>query len=375
MKKLLVVVLFLALGLLPVLVEAAIVGNWHLNENTGTTAYDSSGNNLDGTLKPSASEPMWVTGKYGSALSFDGTNDYVEIADNASLNIIQGTWEAWIKFAQKPSDAGHAMNIVAKAEQYWIHATTSDEIQVKVGVGATRYIASTAINYIQTGVWYHVAGTYDGEDLKLYINGTLVNTNSAPSGNIDGGSAILAIGTWSSLADYFKGTADEVRVWNTVLTENQIRQSMNSPVPVIVTASRTTPDCVELNVEQSWTITLRVDVYDDENDVNNVVVKDGMGADLDGIVTACASTAKKGKGNMGATMVTWNAGNFTAVGSATCDVTVTTGWNKRWHEFTTIEDDHPLDGGASASYDFDDIDNFWPYPAGPVTVDVEEDCP
>jgi hypothetical protein len=111
------------------------------------------------------------------------------------------------------------MNPLAKREQYWIHASNNDSIQVKVSVGGTRYIASTGSNFITLDTWYHVIGTYDGEELKLYVNGNLENTNTAPSGNIDTGSAILAIGTWSSLIDYFQGTIDEARVYNHVIPE------------------------------------------------------------------------------------------------------------------------------------------------------------
>jgi len=111
------------------------------------------------------------------------------------------------------------MNPLAKAEQYWIHASNDNSIQVKVGVGGTRYIASTSPGFITVDTWYHVVGTYDGETLKLYVNGNLENTNTTPSGNIDTGSPILAIGTWSHKIDYFQGTIDEVRIYNHVIPE------------------------------------------------------------------------------------------------------------------------------------------------------------
>jgi len=192
---------------------AVVVGYWSFDDS-GNPGWDDSGNGNDGTVYGAT----WITpAKINGGLSLDG-DDYVGVADSPTLNITEGTWEAWIKFDALPSVAGF-MNPLAKKEQYWIHASNDDSIQVKVGVGGTRYIASTSPDFITLDTWYHVIGIYDGEELKLYVNGNLENTNTTPSGNIDTGSAILAIGTWSSLIDYFHGTIDEVRVYNHAIPE------------------------------------------------------------------------------------------------------------------------------------------------------------
>ncbi len=208
--------LILITGLLLVCTSAGrgeLVGYWSFDDQTNP-GKDDSGKGNDGTLYG----PTWTPlGKINAALSFDG-DDYVGIANSPTLNITEGTWEAFIKFDCLPSVAG-LMNPLAKQEQYWIHASNDDSIQVKVSVGGTRYIASTSPNFITLDTWYHVVGIYDGEELKLYVNGNLENTNTAPSGNIDTGSAKLAIGTWSSLIDYFQGTIDEVRIYDHAIPE------------------------------------------------------------------------------------------------------------------------------------------------------------
>jgi len=198
-----------------------LVGLWHFDDD----AFDSSTNSNDGIVHGA----VYVDGKFGKALSFDGTNDYVEIKNDTRLNITQGTWEAWIKFDILPSDAGHPMNPLAKANQHWIHGSnndpdsgTTDAIVVKISIGGTRYCANTDSDFILVGEWYHVAGTYDGETLNLYVNGILVDSNEAPSGNIDLGTQIMAVGTWSTLIDYFQGTIDEVRIWKVALLPNQL---------------------------------------------------------------------------------------------------------------------------------------------------------
>ena len=170
-----------------------LVGEWDLDENSGSTTFDGSGFGNDGTVFGAT----WTgDSKYGSALSFDG-NDYVRVENDPSINIDEGTWEAWLKFDALPSES-NMMNPVAKANQYWIHASDgaddpfdgetialADSIQVKITVGGTRYIATTTADFIETDEWYHVAGTYDGETLKLFVNGAMIDSNTDPSGPID----------------------------------------------------------------------------------------------------------------------------------------------------------------------------------------------
>ena len=207
--------------------DPGLVGLWHFDEGEGAIiANDSSVYGNDGNIYGATI----VDGKFGNALSFNGKSDYVEIDNAISLNITQGTWEAWIKFDTLPSDAGHPMNPLAKANQHWIHGSrndpdsgTTDAIVVKIRVSGTRYCAKTTSDFITVDEWYHVAGTYDGEILKLYVNGTLVDSNTAPSGDIDTGTQIMAVGTWSTLIDYFQGTIDEVRIYDYALSLETIK--------------------------------------------------------------------------------------------------------------------------------------------------------
>lgn len=143
---------------------------------------------------------------------------------------------------------------------------------------------------------------------------------------------------------------------------------------VTVTTALSGPATVLVGQEESWDITITVAT---DTDVTGVVVQDGMGADLDGIVVGApsqgtATAAVKGKGRMGATMVTWDVGDMTAGGTATLIVTITTGLNPRgFQEFTEAELYHELDGGASATY-FSDGAEYESPETMPLTVDVLE---
>src|SRR3989338_4761919 len=70
-----------------------LVAGYAFDEGSGTTATDTSGNNNSGTL---TNGPAWSTGQYGGALSFDGTNDYVNVPDAASLDLTSWTISAWV---------------------------------------------------------------------------------------------------------------------------------------------------------------------------------------------------------------------------------------------------------------------------------------
>jgi len=76
---------------------------------------------------------------------------------------------------------------------------------------------------LSTGVWTHVAGTYDGTNLKLYLNGVLITSSAqsavlfSPSGNFD----------FSDNTEYLDGKLDELRVWNYARSEQQIRENMH----------------------------------------------------------------------------------------------------------------------------------------------------
>ena len=204
-------------------------GYWALDEiSPSTTAPDLSMNQNDGTVYGAT----WTPGSgINGCLSFDG-NDYVDCGNDASLDISIGSWGLWVNFAIKPSNAGHPMNPIAKAEQYWIHASSDDSIQAKITIGGTRYIATTGADFIVVDTWYHVFGTYDGSTLRLYLNGVEIDSNTAPTGDLDTTSNIFTIGTWSSLVDYFQGTLDEVKIYSCALSAGDILDEYDEGSPV-----------------------------------------------------------------------------------------------------------------------------------------------
>jgi len=221
---LLVLSLVLSCGLLPMSVSAnpdpgaGIAGLWHFDGN----ANDNSGNGNNGFIfegyPPTPAPGTYPPGKFNQALNFDGADDWFYCSNTPSLNFNTGAWEAWVMFNKLPSEiTTSSVNIMTKTgtgiPQYWMHASGDNSIFVGVRVGGASYAAFSTPNYIQTGQWYHVMGTYDGETLKLYIDDELKATNEGPSGDIDQGTGGLSMGYRPSM--YFQGMLDEVRIWDT----------------------------------------------------------------------------------------------------------------------------------------------------------------
>jgi hypothetical protein len=204
---------------------AGPVAAYGFEETTGTTTEDSSGLGNTGTL---SNATRVATGRFGRALSFNGTNAWVTVADSASLDLTNAmTIEAWIN----PTAANEWDTLVMKESAtglaYALYVIDQARPAGYVRVGANDVGAvGTAM---AANTWVHVAMTYDGTTLRFYRNGTQVAT-AAASGAVSATTGALRIGGNSPWGDYFSGMIDEVRVYNRVLTAAEITTDMNTAV-------------------------------------------------------------------------------------------------------------------------------------------------
>lgn len=210
------------------------VAAYSFDEGEGTIAYDAAGNH-NGTIQGGAT---WTSeGKYGSALDFNGTSGLVSIADASDLDLNKAfTLEAWVR----PDTLGEWSPILGKIENtgkglsgYSLsakaYATPSGNIAD--GSGEVRGVYDTENGSIPTGAWSHVAVTYDGAILRIYINGVHHDSSTPPIG-VGLSNANLLIGKLQATGTYFDGKIDEVRLYSEALSEAQIQEDRDRPIPV-----------------------------------------------------------------------------------------------------------------------------------------------
>ncbi len=158
----------------------------------------------------------------GMALSFDGVNDYVDLGNNAAFDITeQITLSAWVN----TNDAGSGLHkpYVGKGDNaYALKHANSNTIEFFIYDG-TWYVAQVRVDDSFNGEWHHVAGTYDGSELKTYVDGIL-GVTVAHVGLIDVQIHNLTIGNNSQESGrYYDGTIDEVNIYNRALSKAEIR--------------------------------------------------------------------------------------------------------------------------------------------------------
>ncbi|NIO44381.1 MAG: hypothetical protein GTN36_02395, partial [Candidatus Aenigmarchaeota archaeon] len=186
-------------------------------------------------------DPSRVSGYFGEALEFDGSNDYAQVPNLDLLNPNYITVGAWIyPNTDKLLPSGTATSgmilkkiIWANEQGYFFQWNNNTKtVSFNIGNGTDWRTASSTTNSVPVGQWTYVAGTYDGSYIRVYINGVLNNTRThfgpiAPS--IDN----LRIGAESSTYKRFNGTIDEVRIWDRRLYESEIQKEMQSSLPII----------------------------------------------------------------------------------------------------------------------------------------------
>jgi hypothetical protein len=180
---------------------------------------DGSGKGLNGTIR---GNPAFVEGIAGMALSFDGVNDYVDLGNNAAFDITeQITLSAWVN----TNDAGNGQHnpYVGKGDQtYAIKHASSNTIEFFI-YDAGWYTANVRVDSSFNGEWHHVLGTYDGSELKTYVDGVLGAT-VAHQGTIDIQTHNLTIAMNSQETDrFYEGVIDEVKIYNRALSPAEVR--------------------------------------------------------------------------------------------------------------------------------------------------------
>jgi hypothetical protein len=208
------------------------VAAYTFDEGDGLVLTDISGNSNHGVVGGAS----WTTdGRFGNALVFDGVDDWVTAPDAPSLNLASGmTLMAWV-FPTAHGD-GVWRNVLLKeragGEVFSLYSNVDTNVP-------TVYVVSAAApgtpldvrgtSQLPVNTWTHLAATYDGTSLRLFVSGAQVGTR-AVSGPLLTSSGTLRIGGNSVWGEFFQGRIDEVRVYNRALTQAEILTDVNTPV-------------------------------------------------------------------------------------------------------------------------------------------------
>ena len=207
-----------------------LVAAYGFEETTGSMAADSSGNNLNGVVTGAT---RVAAGRHGRALSFDGLNDWVTVADHNLLDLTTGlTIEAWVR----PAVASTDWTTIALKERgtnglaYSLYAADGGGRPPATYINRNGSdIATAGPSALPLNTWTHVTGTYDGANLRLYVNGTQVAFR-AESGPVSTSNNPLRLGGNGVWGEFFNGLIDEVRIYDRALSPAEIAIDMNSPV-------------------------------------------------------------------------------------------------------------------------------------------------
>ena len=219
-----------------------MVGYWPFDGNDVTDkVYDRSGNGNHGGFYGGSTSSAKTIGKVGQALTFDGTDDYVQQSSALGLTAYPFTLSAWIKTTTGTS----TLAIIST-----FNDTTSSNIFKSIGIedgkanlyisNASRFIADTPIN---DGKWHHVVGVFTSDTSKdIYVDGvkdrTTIGTSSVFNPTLD----IFCVGRAcdSTPSSYFPGSVDETRVYNRALSASEILRLYNNTSGSKANASKNT---------------------------------------------------------------------------------------------------------------------------------------
>ena len=210
---------------------SGLVGYWPMDEGTGTTTADLSGNNNTGTLTNS---PTWVTSsncKSGNCISFDGVDDHVIVANSSSVGPAVMTVSTWARtlnnsviqeFVSKTEGGSYNLGI-----NFWSANSLS-----WVAYIAGNYRAAEKSSSIMNNTWHHITGTFDGSTIRLFLDGVQVGSYNQ-AGTISTITTPLCFGaeagpTICNGGRFLQGNLDDIRIYNRALSVDEVKSIYNA---------------------------------------------------------------------------------------------------------------------------------------------------
>lgn len=201
------------------------VGIWLFDEGKGGVAEDTSGNGNDGAITGA----KWVEGKFGGALEFEPPH-VVTVEPSDSINFKdQMTIATWVYMNKGVSDTAIRRNgsYLLEVQSLTERVPGGYVFGIWSGGGFTGGVWGTSV--IEPEKWYHIVGLYDGNEMKLYVDGTLESATKQ-GGDVDQAGELL-FGTFGG--EKFIGRLDEVIFFNRGITEAEVAELMTGVEAVL----------------------------------------------------------------------------------------------------------------------------------------------
>jgi hypothetical protein len=214
----------------------APVAIWDFDEGNGDILNDSSGNGNDGGI---IGTPLWVNGVFGSGLYFDGGvtgADYITVADSDTLDLEDAiTMAAWAKPEVLGGDGLAGFRFILKKEAVYTFYLVGSQVNFAVANPSEAWQGTVGATSINENEWIHVAGTFDGSKILLYINGEL-DGEVDYEGTIEATDRVLMMGAnvlnneVTRNVSAFVGIMDEIAIFDEALSQDEIKALMTEGI-------------------------------------------------------------------------------------------------------------------------------------------------
>jgi concanavalin A-like lectin/glucanase superfamily protein len=209
----------------PASADPALLAQWTFDEGAGQVAGDATGHGSSGQLGelagPDGADPAWIPGHAGGgALAFDGSA-YVTVPDTGLLEPSRLAVDAWVRRTGSPGRWRYVLSkgsLGCNRSAYGLYSGWSGGVAFYVSSTSEYTISPEAPSAtVWDGAWHHVIGSYDGDRVRMWIDGSQVGAGTPTTIAIayTSGSRGVYIGTYRGSCDLgFKGDIDDVAVWD-----------------------------------------------------------------------------------------------------------------------------------------------------------------
>ena len=206
-------------------ITSGLVGHWKLNDGSGLTASDNTGGS-NGTLE---NGPTWTTGQVGYALDYDGYDDYITFGTVSGLSLTDMTLSAWVYIPTSIPSGYRTIIEYDRFENNWYGLWQNDNKLHFRWANSDANGRSDSTISISPDTWYHLVGVYDSSTntSEIWVNGVLDTTIPSALTATPRENQLITIGANNLEGEFFKGTIDDVRIYNRALTSDDVEALYN----------------------------------------------------------------------------------------------------------------------------------------------------